>query len=188
MCLLVFDMASPQSFARVQWWQHKVREYNDKVSFILVGCKEDLVDLQGSEEEIPPAASRDKMSSANRDKGLLLPLNVPRRWAESAGTPFFTTSAKRGGQGITFLFYSVAEKCIRVARERQLVAQQQLAKSSGTGGLGTAFGNPNSGRDEDDEVHEHRDQNASFRVSLAGVGGEIDDWMEKAKKGQCCTG
>ena len=36
------------------------------------------------------------------------------------GMPFFTTSALRGGSQIQFLFHTVAEKCIRQWRERQL--------------------------------------------------------------------
>ncbi|CAD7928875.1 unnamed protein product [Amoebophrya sp. A120] len=118
-CLLVFDLANPASFDHIKWWQKKVWEYNPRCSFVLVGCKEDLIQEEGGNERFA----------------------VMSRWAESAGMPFFTTSAKKGGSAIQFLFYSVAEKCIRQAREKQL-QQEEKNKEAGenSGHILSSFG------------------------------------------------
>eukprot|EP00392_Amoebophrya_sp_AT5.2_P000076 g76.t1 len=110
-CLLVFDLADLKSFDHVKWWQKKVCEYNPRCSFVLVGCKEDLI------------TGANAANSTDTER-----LQVMSRWAESAGMPFFTTSAKKGGQAIQFLFYSVAEKCIRQAREKQLAQEEREGK------------------------------------------------------------
>merc|ERR1712032_782693 len=73
----------------------KVSDYNSKCSFILVGTKEDLSEEGAGVESIT-------------------------RWAEEQGIPFFPTSALKGGANIKFLFHTVAEKCLRLNREKQL--------------------------------------------------------------------
>ncbi|CAJ1459607.1 unnamed protein product [Effrenium voratum] len=94
-CLLCFDMSDVSTFDRTQFWMKKVADHNPKCLFILVGTKEDLLEEQSSLEPIS-------------------------RWAEQAGIPFFPTSALKGGEHIRFLFHTVAEKCIRLKREKQL--------------------------------------------------------------------
>merc|ERR1719213_1255975 len=73
----------------------KTLEQNPKCAMILVGCKEDL---QSSDDP--------KMQPVHD-------------WAEEENIPFFSTSAKTGGKNIKFLFTSVAEKCVRIALQRQ---------------------------------------------------------------------
>mmetsp|Transcript_124060 Transcript_124060/g.356200 ORF Transcript_124060/g.356200 Transcript_124060/m.356200 type:complete len:218 (-) Transcript_124060:11-664(-) len=96
-CLLCFDLSNLSSFDTTRWWMNKVVEHNTKCSFILVGTKEDLI--------------------SEADFAGLEPIS---QWAEEQGLPFFRTSAKRGGDNVKFLFHTVAEKCIRVNREKQL--------------------------------------------------------------------
>jgi len=97
-CLLCFDLSSLSSFDTTRWWMRKVSEHNAKCSFILVGTKEDLV--------------------SERDAEGLEPIS---QWAEESGIPFFRTSALKGGDHVKFLFHTVAEKCIRLNREKQLM-------------------------------------------------------------------
>mmetsp|Transcript_67865 Transcript_67865/g.196382 ORF Transcript_67865/g.196382 Transcript_67865/m.196382 type:complete len:216 (-) Transcript_67865:134-781(-) len=97
-CLLCFDMSNLSSFDTTRWWMRKVTEHNTKCSFILVGTKEDLVSEQDAEG--------------------LEPIS---QWAEENGIPFFRTSALRGGDHVKFLFHTVAEKCVRLNREKQLM-------------------------------------------------------------------
>mmetsp|Transcript_63914 Transcript_63914/g.181539 ORF Transcript_63914/g.181539 Transcript_63914/m.181539 type:complete len:209 (-) Transcript_63914:37-663(-) len=108
-CLLCFDESDLKSFDSTVWWKRKVSEHNDRCTFILVGTKEDLV----SEESLD-----------------LTPIT---RWAEEQGIPFFPTSAKKGGASVKFLFHSVAEKCIRLSRERQLADAETVKLSSSFG-------------------------------------------------------
>lgn len=115
-CLLVFDLGSLVSFDHIKWWQKKVADYNTRCSFLLVGCKEDLV-----------ADASD--------------LSVMNRWADSNGIPFFTTSAKKGGPSIQFLFHTVAEKCIRQNRDKQLT-QVNAPREQITIDTRSAFGRP----------------------------------------------
>mmetsp|Transcript_41241 Transcript_41241/g.94881 ORF Transcript_41241/g.94881 Transcript_41241/m.94881 type:complete len:215 (+) Transcript_41241:63-707(+) len=113
-CLLCFDMSNISTFDLVHWWMKKVSEHNDKCSFILVGTKQDLVDGDDS-VDLKPISS----------------------WADEQGIPFFPTSAKKGGDLIKFLFHTVAEKCIRINRENQLMQQQPGGMS-----LKSSFGQP----------------------------------------------
>lgn len=105
-CLLCFDMADISTFDKTTWWKQKVEENNPHAIFILVGTKEDLL----SEEE----------SNSEGMCGI-------RRWASESGIPFFPTSAKKGGDRITFLFHTVAEKCIR-ANQKQEEAKHNKVK------------------------------------------------------------
>lgn len=116
-CLLCFDMSNIASFDNTKWWMNKVKDHNTKCGFILVGTKEDLVTTDEEKKGIEPIA----------------------RWAESNGIPFFPTSAKKGGDLIKFLFHTVAEKCMRIHRERQFEAQTQNVR------LGSSIGAPRSG-------------------------------------------
>jgi len=106
-CLLCFDMSNLASFDNAKWWMKKVMEYNDRCSFILVGTKEDLVykvKADGVEDDAPPPD-----------------LSFITNWSDQEGIPFFSTSAKTThSNGISFLFHTVAEKCIRQQREKQL--------------------------------------------------------------------
>mmetsp|Transcript_68609 Transcript_68609/g.135724 ORF Transcript_68609/g.135724 Transcript_68609/m.135724 type:complete len:209 (+) Transcript_68609:62-688(+) len=95
-CLLCFDMSQLATFDSTVWWKRKVSDHNSKCTFILVGTKEDLV----TENTI--------------DMG---PIS---RWAEENGIPYYTTSALKGGQHVKFLFDMVAEKCVRLNREKQI--------------------------------------------------------------------
>jgi len=61
-------------------------------------------------------AEEELKESADKDPGL----QQIRQWAEEKSIPFFTTSAKVGGSNIKFLFHTVAEKCIRINREKAL--------------------------------------------------------------------
>jgi small GTP-binding protein len=94
-CLLCFDMSEMHSFDRLNFWKRKVSDTNERCSFILVGTKEDL-------------------------KKPDMEIDGVERWAQENGMPFFQTSAKQGGQNIKFLFHTVAEKCLRLNRERQM--------------------------------------------------------------------
>eukprot|EP00397_Hematodinium_sp_SG-2012_P025515 GEMP01026667.1.p1 GENE.GEMP01026667.1~~GEMP01026667.1.p1 ORF type:complete len:209 (+),score=29.08 GEMP01026667.1:30-656(+) len=99
-CLLCFDLSNLASFDNARWWMKKVTEYNERCSFILVGTKEDLFT---NAESGPPD------------------FNYITRWCADEGIPFFPTSAKApDSNGITFLFHTVAEKCLRQSREKQL--------------------------------------------------------------------
>jgi len=113
-CLLCFDLSNLSSFDTTKWWMKKVTDHNSKCSFILVGTKEDLV----KEEEVDS----------------LEPIS---QWADEKGIPFFRTSALRGGDHVKFLFHTVAEKCIRLNRERQL-----MDSSDGTVKLQSSIGGP----------------------------------------------
>eukprot|EP00448_Togula_jolla_P031066 CAMPEP_0170641428 /NCGR_PEP_ID=MMETSP0224-20130122/40757_1 /TAXON_ID=285029 /ORGANISM="Togula jolla, Strain CCCM 725" /LENGTH=222 /DNA_ID=CAMNT_0010972009 /DNA_START=17 /DNA_END=682 /DNA_ORIENTATION=+ len=97
-CLLCFDMSNVSSFDKTTWWMRKVRDHNERCLFILVGTKEDLVEEGRSSSES---------------------LKSITKWAEENGIPFFPTSALKGGYEIRFLFHTVAEKCVRVASERE---------------------------------------------------------------------
>mmetsp|Transcript_54116 Transcript_54116/g.87456 ORF Transcript_54116/g.87456 Transcript_54116/m.87456 type:complete len:212 (+) Transcript_54116:160-795(+) len=96
-CLLCFDMSNLATFDSTKWWMRKVMDHNPKCSFILVGTKEDLVP-ESQAADIEPIS----------------------RWSEETGIPFFPTTALKGGEHIKFLFHTVAEKCIRLSREKQL--------------------------------------------------------------------
>lgn len=96
-CLLCFDMSNLATFDNTKWWMRKVIDHNPKCCFILVGTKEDLVTPQALDIE---------------------PIS---RWSEENGIPFFPTSALKGGDHIRFLFHTVAEKCVRLNREKQLM-------------------------------------------------------------------
>eukprot|EP00913_Durusdinium_trenchii_P017972 g16890.t1 len=109
-CLLCFDMSDVSTFDRTQFWKKKVSDHNPKCLFILVGTKEDLL----SEETL---RSLDPIS----------------RWAEEEGIPYFPTSALKGGEHIRFLFHVVAEKCIRLKREKQLSDSAGLKLQSSIG-------------------------------------------------------
>eukprot|EP00933_Yihiella_yeosuensis_P064460 TRINITY_DN67825_c0_g1_i1.p1 TRINITY_DN67825_c0_g1~~TRINITY_DN67825_c0_g1_i1.p1 ORF type:complete len:134 (-),score=15.90 TRINITY_DN67825_c0_g1_i1:14-367(-) len=98
-------MSNLASFDSTKWWMRKVTDHNPRCSFILVGTKEDLVTPE-QKADIEPIG----------------------QWAEENGVPFFPTSALKGGELIRFLFHTVAEKCIRLSREKQL----QDSNDSGT--------------------------------------------------------
>mmetsp|Transcript_43027 Transcript_43027/g.136746 ORF Transcript_43027/g.136746 Transcript_43027/m.136746 type:complete len:210 (-) Transcript_43027:193-822(-) len=106
-CLLCFDMSELKSFDSTIFWKRKVSDHNARCTFVLVGTKQDLVD-----------ESLDMQPISN--------------WAEENGIPFFPTSALKGGELIKFLFHTVAEKCVRLNRERQLEENDtvKLHKSS----------------------------------------------------------
>merc|ERR1712061_744630 len=112
-CLLCFDMSNLATFDNTKWWMKKVSDHNANCSFILVGTKEDLVNEQALDIE---------------------PIS---RWAEQSGIPFFRTSALKGGDHVKFLFHTVAEKCIRLNRERKL-----MDSSGGTVKLHSTIGGP----------------------------------------------
>jgi len=121
-CLLCFDMSNLASFDNARWWMKKVMEYNDRCSFILVGTKEDLVQPDPDSDEPPPD------------------LSFINNWIEQEGIPFFSTSAKTAhSNGIAFLFHTVAEKCIRQQREKQL---RDLNPPISTVGLQSTIGRP----------------------------------------------
>ncbi|CAE8726892.1 unnamed protein product [Polarella glacialis] len=90
-------MSNLATFDSTKWWMRKVMDHNPKCSFILVGTKEDLVP-ESQAADIEPIS----------------------RWSEETGIPFFPTTALKGGEHIKFLFHTVAEKCIRLSREKQL--------------------------------------------------------------------
>mmetsp|Transcript_8189 Transcript_8189/g.18317 ORF Transcript_8189/g.18317 Transcript_8189/m.18317 type:complete len:214 (+) Transcript_8189:104-745(+) len=113
-CLLCFDMANISTFDNVHWWMRKVADHNEKCSFILVGTKQDLVEGDEAVDMKPISA-----------------------WADEHSIPFFPTSAKKGGDLIKFLFHTVAEKCIRINRENQL-----MDKNGGGVQLKSSFGEP----------------------------------------------
>jgi hypothetical protein len=46
-----------------------------------------------------------------------------RRFAASVGMPFFTTSSLTGGEQIEFLFYTVAEKIVRLRLQDKVKRQ-----------------------------------------------------------------
>lgn len=98
-CLLCFDMANLCTFDNTQWWMRKVSDYNPKCSFILVGTKEDL---EGEGKDMTGIT----------------------KWYEEHKIPYFPTSALKGGAHINFLFHTVAEKCIRIDREKQLSKEE----------------------------------------------------------------
>jgi len=95
-CLLCFDMSQPSTLDHTVWWKRKVSDHNPKCLFILVGTKEDLV---------------------NEDA---FDMSTISRWAEENGIPYFPLSALKGGPHVKFLLHTVAEKCVRLNRERQL--------------------------------------------------------------------
>lgn len=104
-CLLCFDMSNLATFDTTEWWMRKVKEHNDDCVFILVGCKEDAVADSSSE------------------------LDAIMQWSMENGIAFFPTSALKGGHTINCLFHTVAEKCIRRNREKQLdVANNKVIK------------------------------------------------------------
>ncbi|CAK0799983.1 unnamed protein product, partial [Prorocentrum cordatum] len=112
-CLLCWDMSNMSTFDNAEWWMKRVQEHNDNCSFILVGTKEDL-----------------------KEEGL--DLKQVNAWCEERGIPFFPTSALKGGANIKFLFHTVAEKCARRSREKQLSENaggggQRLGQRSGIG-------------------------------------------------------
>eukprot|EP00450_Noctiluca_scintillans_P026259 CAMPEP_0194520142 /NCGR_PEP_ID=MMETSP0253-20130528/54025_1 /TAXON_ID=2966 /ORGANISM="Noctiluca scintillans" /LENGTH=206 /DNA_ID=CAMNT_0039364347 /DNA_START=50 /DNA_END=667 /DNA_ORIENTATION=+ len=107
-CLLCFDMSNLASFDNTKWWMRKVVEHNPKCSFVLVGTKEDLVSEERAQLDIVPIS----------------------QWADENGIPFFPTSALKGGEHVKFLFHCVAEKCIRLSRERQLVESSNTESGS----------------------------------------------------------
>lgn len=121
-CLLCFDMSNLASFDNAKWWMKKVMEYNDRCSFILVGTKEDLLNPgQGDDAPAPD-------------------LSFITNWVDQEGIPFFSTSAKTAhSNGIAFLFHTVAEKCIRQQREKQL---RDLNPPISTVGLQSTIGRP----------------------------------------------
>jgi small GTP-binding protein len=98
-CLLCFDLGNLASFDHVRWWKGKVEEYNSGCLFVLVGTKQDL--LKGENGETDYA----------------------RRFAASVGMPFFTTSSLTGGEQIEFLFYTVAEKIVRLRLQDKVKRQ-----------------------------------------------------------------
>eukprot|EP00928_Gymnodinium_smaydae_P022768 TRINITY_DN19013_c0_g1_i1.p2 TRINITY_DN19013_c0_g1~~TRINITY_DN19013_c0_g1_i1.p2 ORF type:complete len:207 (+),score=56.97 TRINITY_DN19013_c0_g1_i1:82-702(+) len=114
-CLLCFDLSDISTFDHTKFWMNKVSDNNPKCTFILVGTKEDLV---------------------SKDDPAIQPIEA---WAEEAGIPFFTTSAKLGSRNIKFLFHSVAEKCLRINREKLAGGDRQGMQ------LGGAFGKPKQG-------------------------------------------
>jgi len=118
-CLLCFDLSSPSSFDNARWWMKKVLEYNDRCSFILVGTKEDLLERLGEPADI----------------------SYILRWSEDEGIPFFPTSAKNGGAPIGFLFHTVAEKCVRQHREKQL-SELRGGVRTGRMNLASTIGRP----------------------------------------------
>jgi hypothetical protein len=89
------------SFDHVRWWKGKVEEYNASCLFVLVGTKQDL--LKGEPGETDYA----------------------RRFAASVGMPFFSTSSLTGGEQIDFLFYTVAEKIVRLRLQDKVNRQNQ---------------------------------------------------------------
>lgn len=99
-CLLCFDMNNPSSFDSTKFWMAKVRDQNPKCTFILVGTKEDL---------LPPEVQQGEAFADIAG------------WADESGISFFPTSAKNGGAHIKALFHAVAEKCIRINRDKQQV-------------------------------------------------------------------
>lgn len=107
-CLLCFDMSNLATFDNTKWWMKKVSDHNASCSFILVGTKEDLVNEQALDIE---------------------PIS---QWAEQNGIPFFPTSALKGGDHIKFLFHTVAEKCIRLNRDKQLYGNNDTTKLQST--------------------------------------------------------
>jgi len=244
-CLLVFDVGDVKSWVRIKWWMEKVGEYNDRCSFVLVGCKEDsllggggnesksnssilntrdvsedvtvsgnstnrlreLLDQGGlnssstagmtkvtqsyySNNKGPSGSESDVNSVENQQFLLDKYLDPARKWADQKGMPFFLTSAKRPqGQAIQFLFYSVAEKCIRQSRERQILQQSlNVANSQGHGGGGnfsltgkngaiaSAFGaHGEEDEDDDEKIHNYKDSDS---------GNLLNRFYEK----QCCGG
>jgi small GTP-binding protein len=100
-CLLCFDLGNLASFDHVRWWKGKVEEYNASCLFVLVGTKQDL--LKGEPGETDYA----------------------RRFAASVGMPFFSTSSLTGGEQIDFLFYTVAEKIVRLRLQDKVNRQNQ---------------------------------------------------------------
>eukprot|EP00927_Polykrikos_kofoidii_P051616 TRINITY_DN45409_c0_g1_i1.p1 TRINITY_DN45409_c0_g1~~TRINITY_DN45409_c0_g1_i1.p1 ORF type:complete len:239 (+),score=46.33 TRINITY_DN45409_c0_g1_i1:95-718(+) len=112
-CLLCFDMNNLSSFDSTQFWMKKVHDNNPKCSFILVGTKEDLLSKEKFDTDMAPIS----------------------QWAEEHGIPFFPTSAKEGGSHVKFLFHTVAEKCIRINREKTEAGADQVK-------LNSAFGEP----------------------------------------------
>jgi small GTP-binding protein len=102
-CLLCFDLGNLASFDHVRWWKGKVEEHNAGCLFVLVGTKQDL--LKGGPGDTDYA----------------------RRFAASVGIPFFTTSSLTGGEQIDFLFYTVAEKILRLRLQDQVNRQTAAA-------------------------------------------------------------
>ena len=98
-CLLCFDLANLASFDHVRWWKGKVEEFNSGCLFVLVGTKQDLL------------------------KGQVGETDYARRFAASVGVPFFTTSSLTGGEQIDFLFFTVAEKILRLRLQDKVKRQ-----------------------------------------------------------------
>jgi Ras-related protein Rab-1A len=98
-CLLCFDLGNLASFDHVRWWKGKVEESNDSCLFVLVGTKQDLLKSVAGETD------------------------YARRYAASVGIPFFTTSSLVGGEQIDFLFYTVAEKIVRLRLQDKVKRQ-----------------------------------------------------------------
>ncbi|CAK0799982.1 unnamed protein product, partial [Prorocentrum cordatum] len=116
-CLLCWDMSNMSTFDNAEWWMKRVQEHNDNCSFILVGTKEDTGPEGGGAR---PQAGQRLVRGARHTV-------LPHERAE-----------RRGGANIKFLFHTVAEKCARRSREKQLSENaggggQRLGQRSGIG-------------------------------------------------------
>jgi len=133
----------------------KVQEYNNKCSFILVGTKEDLLHQDGDSTPVPPPdlgfVSNVKQRTQQWEDKTPQPMGVNyddrmkaiTRWGDENGIPFFPTSAKlTSSNGITFLFHTVAEKCVRLYREKQLQEMTDNQQKKIT--LGSSIGPPSN--------------------------------------------
>mmetsp|Transcript_22032 Transcript_22032/g.38808 ORF Transcript_22032/g.38808 Transcript_22032/m.38808 type:complete len:215 (+) Transcript_22032:22-666(+) len=118
-CLLCFDLSADidASLNSMDSWRRKILDSASKVTFIMVGTKEDLL-LEPRKADVQTVLD----------------------WAEEKGMPYFPTSALQGGDHINFLFNAVAEKCIRLHREKELESLTQRERRGVK--LQSAFGRP----------------------------------------------